>query len=40
MRSSCGMCVCMSVYPNFFVLYAVRVVSKGSRQLVLPKTSY
>jgi hypothetical protein len=35
------LCVCVSVYHLiFFVSYAVRVVSKESRRLVLPRTSY
>jgi hypothetical protein len=32
-------CLCVSPTPNFFVLYAVRVVSKERRYIVLPSTS-
>jgi hypothetical protein len=36
-RSPCSMCVCVSLY--FFLFYVVRVVSKESRRVILPKTS-
>jgi hypothetical protein len=36
MRSSCSVSVCR---PNYFVFYAVCVVGKESRRLVLPRTS-
>jgi hypothetical protein len=38
MRTLCCLCIC--VPPNFFVFYAVHVVTKESRPLVLPGISY
>jgi hypothetical protein len=40
MISSCSLCICISLCAplNFFVFSAVRVVSKESGRLVLPRT--
>jgi hypothetical protein len=42
MRSLCCLCTCVSPPPppNVFVFCAVRVISKESRRLVLPITSW
>jgi hypothetical protein len=39
MRSRCCLYVCVTPPTNYLVFYAVRVVSKESRPLVLPRTS-
>jgi hypothetical protein len=39
-RWPCSLCDCASVYHNFFVFYAIRVVWKESWRLVLPRNSF
>jgi hypothetical protein len=41
MGSHCSLSVCLCILPNFIlVFYAVSILSKENKRLVLPRTSY